>query len=65
MPEEEVDTLLHKLAIEQNVASMDQKRALGILIKSFFGQVDRSLAEGQFVKQRAEALLDQLRENDT
>ncbi|OCB86937.1 hypothetical protein A7U60_g6111 [Sanghuangporus baumii] len=62
LSEADIDALLNKLAVEQNLMTNDPKRAMGTLLRSFFGQVDKALVDGLFVKQRAEVVLDKLRQ---
>ena len=60
MPESEIDSILRKIASEQNLTApgSDSKRAIGILLKAFFAQVDKSRVDGQVVKQRAQLILE-------
>ena len=60
MPTEEVDAVMLRIIQEQNLAGMDAKRAMGLLLKNFFLHVDKSLVDGQVVKERVQVALNDL-----
>ena len=59
MSASDIDNVLRKLVLEQNLdkPGTDSKRAMGTLLKAFFGQVDKALVDGQLVKERAQVVL--------
>ena len=57
MPLAEVDSIMQRIVAEQGLAAQDPKRSTGILLKTFFSQVDKSAVDGQIVKERARAAL--------
>lgn len=62
MPETEIDSVLERIAKKKSIgAESDPKRSTGLLLKSFYGEVDKSAVDGQIVKRRVDALLERMR----
>lgn len=57
LSEKEVDRVLESVISQQDTKVVDPKRAAGQVLKAFYSKVDKSLVDGQLVKQRADALL--------
>lgn len=62
LSESAIDEILAKLIFEYKqvtpfAGTEDFKRATGIILKEFFGQVDKSVVDGRVVKRRLEVLL--------
>ncbi|KZS98401.1 GatB/YqeY domain-containing protein [Sistotremastrum niveocremeum HHB9708] len=57
LSEAEIDAVLKPIISASSLSTADPKRSLGVLLKSFYQEVDRSRVEGELVKRRAEALL--------
>lgn len=60
MPDEQIEVILKNVLQElklDSAALQDRKRSLGLLLKAFYQQVDKSNVDGQIVKQKAESLI--------
>ncbi len=58
MPEDEIDRVLRDIInTQKDIQDTDIKRGTGVLLKAFYAKVEKSVVDGQMVKQRAEALL--------
>ena len=61
MPDEQIEVLLKNTLHELQASGanlQDPKRSLGLLLKTFYQQIDKSAVDGQLVKQKAEDLLE-------
>ncbi|KZT43675.1 GatB/YqeY domain-containing protein, partial [Sistotremastrum suecicum HHB10207 ss-3] len=57
LSEAEIEAVLKPIISSSRLSTADPKRSLGVLLKAFYQEVDRSRVEGELVKRRAEALL--------
>jgi len=59
LSESQIDNTLQQVLKEQGgvVDKANPKKALGLVLKSFYAKVDRSSADGDLVRKRAETLL--------
>ena len=60
MEESKIDESLTNLAEEQNffAPGTEPKRVVGLLLKAFFAQVDKSLVDSKLVQERARGILE-------
>lgn len=57
LPESEVDSILSSIIAKLPPADGPPQRALGLVFKNFYAQVDRSVVDSDLVKRRAQALI--------
>ncbi|KAG2015927.1 hypothetical protein CC2G_009146 [Coprinopsis cinerea AmutBmut pab1-1] len=57
LPESEVDSILSSILEQLPPANGPPQKALGMVFKQFYTQVDKSVVDAELVKRRAQALL--------